>query len=200
MYWSVPAMWPGRTVAVLASGPSMSQAVADKVKHLPRITVNTTYRLALDADIIYACDEAWWKANPEAVQCGGIKVAMEALPGKHPEFPEDVKVLRNTGREGFDPFPDCLRTHNNGGIQAVQVAVHAGAARILLLGFDMRGGHWHEAHPNGDTSDKQFLRWIDRARGLAKAPVDIVNCTEGSALDCFRRESLDDVLSERLAA
>ena len=31
-YWTIPRMWEGRTVAVMASGPSMSQEVADKVR------------------------------------------------------------------------------------------------------------------------------------------------------------------------
>lgn len=47
-YWTVPQMWAGRTVAVMASGPSMSKDVADKVRaaRLPVIVVNNTYRLA----------------------------------------------------------------------------------------------------------------------------------------------------------
>src|SRR6185436_8474475 len=111
-YWTVPPMWKGRTVAVLASGPSMSQSVADSVRHLPRITVNTTYQLARDAEITYACDAVWWAKYPDALEGPGLKVAMEAVPGTHPPTPEAVKVLRNSGRTGFDPDPSALRTIN----------------------------------------------------------------------------------------
>jgi len=203
MYWTIPRHWEGLTVAVLASGPSMSQTVADKVRHLPRIAVNDTYRLAPDADAIYAGDASWWRRNPEALQCQGRKLTIEPLPGVRPDVPFEVQILQNTGREGFDSSPSCLRTHNNGGMQAVQVAIHAGAMRILLLGFDMRGGRWYES-TEAPTSAKQFGIWIHRARALAEAVygiVDIVNCAEDSALDCFRRQSLDGaLLFERLAA
>jgi len=202
MYYSMPRLWEGQTVAVLASGPSMSKAVADKVRHLPRIAVNESFRLAPDADVIYAGDGLWWRINPEALQCQGLKLTIEPLPMIRPDVPFEVQVLQNTGREGWDPSPSCLRTHNNGGMQAVQVAIHGGAKRILLLGFDMRGGRWYETD-EAPTSPRQFGIWVHRARALAAAVaglVDIVNVTEDSALDCFRRQSLDGALKERLAA
>ena len=42
MHWTVPRLWPGATVAVLASGPSMSAAVAEEVRRsgVPTIVVN----------------------------------------------------------------------------------------------------------------------------------------------------------------
>jgi hypothetical protein len=197
-YWTVPPMFAGRTVAVLASGPSMSQAVADQARHLPRIAINTTYRLAPDADIIYAGDAAWWAAHPQALDCPGIKASIEILPKIAPATPDAVRVLRNTGRDGFDPDPSCLRTLANSGAQALQVAVHAGAARVLLLGFDMRGGHWHADHEGNNPSNGQMARWAVRFRGLAWAlmarGISVINCTPGSLLDCFPREDLDGVL------
>lgn len=199
-YWTVPPMWEGRTVAILASGPSMSPTVAASVAHLPRIVINTTYRLAPDADILYACDPAWWQAHPEAAAVRGIKLALEHAPGKRLPVPAGVLFMRNTGRLGFDPSPACLRTGDNSGAQAVQVAVHARAARILLLGFDMKGGHWHGAHPAGlaPTGPSQCRKFVTAFRSLAlelaRRPVEILNCTPGSALDCFPRARLADVL------
>lgn len=197
-YWRVPRMWEGRTVAVMASGPSMSPEVAAAVAHLPRIAVNTTYRLAPDADVIYGSDVKWWNANPEAAACRGIKCSIEARPGVPPaNLPGSVVLLRNSGREGFDANPGAVRTHNNSGAVAVQIAEHAGAARILLLGFDMRGGHWHDPHPVGNPDGRHFLRWISTFRGLARSlRAQVLNCTPDSALDCFPRMSLADALVE----
>jgi len=203
-YWEVPWIWHGRTVAVLASGPSMSQAVADSVRHLPRIAVNTTYQLAPDADVLYACDSKWWRANPEALACPGLKVALEPMPGELPNVPPDVRVLRNSGGEGYDPRPGYLRTLSNSGGQAIQVAAKSGAARILLLGFDMHGGHWHEPHKLGNPRDKTYDRWISRMAGLALAMknlgVEVLNCTPGSRLRCFPMRVLEDAIAERVAA
>ncbi len=205
-YWTVPKFWVGRTVAVMASGPSMSPEIADKVTHLPRVTVNDTIFLAPDAEIIYAGDAHWWNATPAAMNFRGIKATIEAVPCIRPGVPETVRILANTGRDGYEPQPWGLRTHANSGAQAVQIAAHAGAARILLLGFDMQGGHWHEPHPAewGDPNPKRFARWIERFRvlaaELASRGVDVINCTPGSALDSCRFMSLDDALSERAAA
>lgn len=203
MTWVIPPMFAGRTVAVLASGPSMSQAVADRVRHLPRIAINSTYRLAPDADVIYASDSMWWLQHPDALGCPGIKATVEAVRDVAPNVPDVVRVLRNTGREGYDPHPGCVRTLLNSGGVGVQIAAHGKAARILLLGFDMRGGHWHGQHerPLGNPGAALFARWIALMRTLAKAlPVEVLNCTPDSALDCFPMVSLDDALDAREAA
>ena len=203
MTWIIPPLFAGQTVAVLASGQSMSQAVADRVRHLPRIAINTTYRLAPDADVIYASDSMWWLRHPDALECPGIKTTVEAVRGIAPNVPAAVKVLHNTGREGYDPNPGCVRTLLNSGGVGIQIAAHAKAARILLLGFDMRGGHWHGQHerPLGNPGVALFGRWIALMRTLARAiPVEVLNCTPDSALDCFPLVALDDALDARGAA
>lgn len=62
MLWSVPRCFEGGTVVVLASGPSMSQDVADRVmaSGLPAIVTNSTFRLAPWAWMLYGADESWW--------------------------------------------------------------------------------------------------------------------------------------------
>ena len=80
-------------------------------------------------------------------------------------------------------------------------AEHAGAAQLLLFGFDMQGGHWHDPHPwplyQGD--DGHFPRWIARfkvlAAELAARSVEVLNCTPNSALDAFPMALLEDALA-----
>lgn len=198
-YWTVPTIWEGQTVAVMASGPSMSPAVAAAVSHLPRIVVNTTYRLAPDADIIYASDAKWWHANGPALRCPGLKVSIEKCRGMIADnLPSDIMILRNTGREGYDHDPGAARTINNSGAVALQIAVKAGAARVLLFGFDMRGQHWHGPHDRrlGNPSKPFLQRCVIGFRSLARAlpsHVDVVNFSPTSALDCFRKASLEDL-------
>jgi hypothetical protein len=190
--------WEGQTVAVMASGPSMSQESADLVRHLPRIAVNSTYRLAPDADVIYAGDAKWWNANPEALACPGLKASIEIRPGVVPaDMPTGVRVFRNTGRDGFDPSGG-LRTLGNSGAQALQIAVHSKAARVLLLGFDYRGEHWHGPHPRslGNPTVRYLAKCVVRFRSLARslpAGVDVLNCSPESALDCFPKVRIEDV-------
>ena len=110
--------------------------------------------------------------------------------------PADLLTLEISGGSGFDADPRRIRTGDNSGHQALHIAAQTGAARVLLCGFDMTGCHWHGPHPSGlkVTSEGVYERWRRRfeviAPELAARGVDVVNCTPGSALDCFRRADL----------
>jgi sugar phosphate isomerase/epimerase len=182
MMWSVPRMWEGQTVAVLASGFSMSQAVADQVHAagISAIAINNTYRLAPWAYMLYAADAAWWRENPQAWDFKGLKVSVEEFKG--------VLRLQASGPTGFDPDPRRVRTGGNSGYQAVHIAAHAGAARVLLCGFNMGGDHWHPEHaaPLRETPREIYATWIQRLEGLADTlklrGIEVLNCTPDSAI------------------
>jgi len=203
MEWSVPRMWEGKTVAILGSGPSMSKAVAERIHAaaIPTIAINTTFRLAPWADMIYAADARWWSVYERAVQdFPGLKVTCEADAPFH-TIP-DLRLLKQTGRTGFDPDPTCVRTGGNSGYQSIHVAVHAGARRILLCGFDMRGeGHWHGLHPDPlrNAGEEIFTRWFEWYATLFEAlepmDVEVLNCTPRSALPFWPVVDLEEALS-----
>jgi hypothetical protein len=192
--WTIPRLWEGKTVAVLASGPSMSRAVADDVfaAGIPAIVVNDTYLLAPWADMLYAADAAWWAAHPGAADFQGLRVTVQDVGC--------ALKLRCSGPAGFDPHPGAVRSGGHSGHQAVHIAMHAGARRILLCGFDMRGTHWHGPHPEPlrNTAAGTFGRWIEAFAELGAAArqlgIEIVNCTPGSALTCVPAMSLTEAL------
>lgn len=200
--WKVPRMWDGETVAILASGPTMNRGVVAAVERakLRSIVINTTYRIAPQADILYAADKAWWEFYYKQLNgFAGIKATCSPDPITLLPFP-DVMMLRMTGKAGFDPDPGCIRSGQNSGYQAIHIAVHAGAKRILLFGFDMHGGHWHGRHPPNlrNAGEDIFLKWIpffDRlAVILHDMEVEVLNCTPGSALKCFPSTTLEAVV------
>lgn len=198
--WSIPREWDGETVAILASGPSMSQAVADQVRAagVPALVVNNTFRLAPWADLLYAADSAWWQFTPGAQRFDGVKVSCEPVRG--------IPHLRNAGKLGYSDEPDCVHTFGNSGAQAIQIAAKAGAARILLCGFDFTGTHWHGAHvaPLRNSTPELMLQWADGmqllATELASRGVSVLNCTPRSALKCFPAATLEDALETRSAS
>lgn len=201
--WRVPRCFEGLTVAVLASGPSMSQEVADAVHaaDVPAIAINTTFRLAPWASILYAADFEWWQhpAYRDAWAFDGLKLTIHTGAGP---VPDGLLWLRNSGRTGFDDDPAAVRTGSNSGYQAVHIAAAAGAARILLCGFDMQGGHWHGDHPaqlkrnTPDAFEKFRAAFATLVDPLRKRGVDVVNVTPGSALECWRRARLEDELEK----
>ncbi len=202
MYWEAfQPLWKGQTVAILGSGPSMSKRVADSVRHLPRIVLNTTYKLAPDADYIYAGDPAWW-AHPdhaEVFDCPGVKVSLERRTRTHPNTPKEVRILRYGGWGGFDDRPGYLMNNGSSGAQALHLAASLGAARIYLLGFDCHGGHWHGPHPLGlgNPLERTYRGWISAfnalAPMLAERGVEVLNLTQGSRITGFTFGSLEPI-------
>ena len=199
--WSVPRCFEGRTVAVLASGPSMSQEIASQVRAagVPAIVINNTWQLAPWAWALYAADAEWWahESNRAAHSFAGHRISISRIGG--------VLELCNTGKRGFDPNPSHVRTGSTSGYQAVHVAAHTGAARILLCGFDYRhtGGekHWHGDHVAGlrNTDPDCWPTWISHFESLRDelpAGCEVINCTPGSAIGAFRRLDLEEALAE----
>ena len=117
----------------------------------------------------------------------------------------DVKLPGADGLEtlqqikGVDRVkPNTFASRSNSGVLALDVLRNLGATKIVLLGFDMHGTHFFGPYKNGcaNTSEarrrvhlQQFKQWRMR-----NPNVDVVNATEGSALQCFPTARLDDYL------
>ena len=196
-YWSVPRLWPGATVVCLGGGPSLTaEDVAWCRGRARAIAVNDAYRLAPWADVLYACDAKWWRWHGGVSGFAGLKATLEA-----PEYP-GLRRLRQGPVSGLAARPDTLATGRNGGYQAINLAVHLGAARILLLGYDMRlvdgRSHWFGGHPV-PTQPEIYARAMRPCFASLVAPlrrrgVAVVNCTPASALDCFPQRPLRQAL------
>jgi hypothetical protein len=194
--------WAGQTVAVLASGPSMTPADADAVRGLRAIAVNTTFRLAPWADICYSNDEDWIERH--------IGELRDYFRGQiwcgHPTWRSIWvhPIPFNRDAPGLLAAPGCIAWGMNSGAAAINLAVHHGAARVLLLGFDQAWAgarpRWHGRHPAGLQNQRPgFHRW--RAwfqQAAADAPrlgVEIINCSRRTTLECFPRLSLEEALA-----
>jgi hypothetical protein len=205
----VPLLWPGRTVVCLASGPSLAEADVDVVKgKAPVIAVNAAIRLAPWADVFYSGAWEWW--TPQAVKDRAwftglsVRLALNQGPGwnqmRPGVTPEGVIVLANTGDDGFETQPTGIKTYKNSGGAAINVAVHFGATRIILLGYDLqvdRHGrhHFHETGPVRHGSPyADFRRNIaTMVPTLGRLGVEVINCTRSTALTCFPRQALEAI-------
>ena len=198
----VPRLCPGGTVVCIGTGPSLTRDDVDYVRGKATvIAINDAYKLAPWADVLYGCDSRWWLWNSKrgALAFAGLKFALDPAARRYP----GVQVLRKTGETGIETNPSGLRAGRNSGYQAINLAVHLGATRILLLGYDMRGDpqhgdHFFGAHPDGSKPPfaiclKRFETLVDP---LAKLGVEIVNCTPTTKLVCFPRMALREALPE----
>ncbi len=207
---SVPKLWPRETIVVIGGGSSLTRADCDYVRDkahviaikeaavssLPHITPPAPW-----ADVLYAADYKWWKFEKGAPGFAGLKYTIEEQPGQPMNVFPGVQLLRNTGETGLELDPTGLRTGFNSGYQAVNLAVHLGASRIVLLGFDCWRGptgqqNWFGSHPaHVESPYPVFLQcFASIVEPLKAAGVEVLNCSRFTVLSAFPRVPLEDVL------
>jgi len=183
--------WAGATVACLASGPSLSVEQLASVRdwqgpghHV--IAVNTTFKSAPWADVLFAMDRRWW-----------THYLAEAKATFHGElWTSAIKIV------GVNTAPSAkLGSLGNSGAGAILLARYFGAERVVLLGYDGRRGPKGEVHHHGDHPKRlsnalslpkwagQFERMATRLNGM-----DVVNCSPETAIRVFRTAAMDEVL------
>jgi hypothetical protein len=196
----VPTLCPGGVVVCLGGGPSLHSEDVDACRGKATvIAVNDAWRLAPWADALIASDAAWWSHYRGVPGFTGLKVCVQPGADRWP----GVMVLRNTGHAGIETDPTGLRTGRNTGAAAINLAVHFGARRILLLGYDMeakdeRHSHWFGAHPQGLRGGSPYALFREMfatmVGPLRAAGVEVINCSRQTALTCFPRRTLAEVL------
>jgi hypothetical protein len=217
---TVERKWPGSTFVILASGPSLCLEDVELCRGKTRvIAINDAVRLAPWADVLYGGDGQWWRrqygvacANQSTNAVRSFKGLQYALVTRTKECP-GVQVLREVDQAGIDRDPCNLRTgHIRGlrskhsGFQAINLAVHLGAKRILLLGYDLQRGkhgkHFFPAEsPDLSSPYRDFLRaYPSVLQPLNELGIEIRNCSRTTALTCIPRMALSDALDLAVAA
>jgi len=202
-HFTADRRWTGRTVACIASGPSLTAADCERVRAagIPAVAINNAgLDMAPWADVHHACDGRWWHAHPEALAFNRLKTCLVDDP------PAGVVKLPYASGGGIDDRPGHVRAGQNSGYQALHLAAFnfGPAARVILLGYDMQhtGGqiHYHGAHArplrNPKAGDMRGWRahFDAVAPELARRGIEVINCSRATALTCFQRADLEDVL------
>lgn len=203
--------WPNATAVIMASGPSLTAEQAEIVRkwrvlspegHRRVIAINTTYQRAPFADVLYACDLDWWDLYAQKVAAGEWK------PFEQQRWTQDIRAAQRHGcryiesvnSPGLGRKPGLIHQGQNGAYQAINLAVQAGVRRIVLLGLDLHGSHWHGDHPLPLTNPKQYLfeswkrNFARLAEDLREDGVQVVNCSPRTELTAFPTDSLESAL------
>lgn len=157
------------------------------------MVVNDNYRLAPWADWLYACDGAWWKVYANDVRdtfAGECWTRDQAAADKY-----GLHWIRSASNPGLSVDPRVIHEGGNSGYQALNLGVHFGAKRILLLGYDMGGKHWFGDHPDSLPVQSNYRIFLDNfatlPNDLARAGVEVINCTRDTALTVFPRSTIE---------
>lgn len=210
-HYHVPELFKGETVVCIATGPSLCEEDVDYIKNrAPVIAINNAYEVAPWCDILYAGDYKWWgwyaktgrSTGRGAISIPGLKLSL--YPKTEKRWP-DVKTLYNAGTFGLDDRPWAVKTGQNSGYAAINLAVHTGAKRIVLIGYDQKNGpqHFFGQHPtpaapgghkDGDIANTWRPNFNNLVEPLKERDIEIVNCTRDTALECFPMAGLRDIL------
>jgi hypothetical protein len=201
----VARKFPNQTIVCVATGPSLTAADVALVRgRAPVVATNDAYRLCPLADALVAADASWWLTHQGVPTFSGEKWSVEHNSwGRLRERWPEVKRLTPTGDRGIETDPAKIRTGRNSGYLALGLAVHYGASKILLIGYDMghkKGApaHFFGDHPGAMRQQSPYAIFIDAYKS-AVAPlkalgVEVVNCSRSTALACFRRGTLEQEL------
>lgn len=221
--------WEDATVAILAGGPSFgfdqaSRIIVGQARGLRVIAVNDAYLLVPHADVCYFADSEWWAWQTKGIRRSALGLSADEVRARFAAFKgekcsirwsgmnvedEAVHILRNKHGEhvhgdGISLDPTCLVSGKNSGFQAINLAILAGAKRILLLGFDGKPdesgrNHWFGENPRAVRWD-QFYENMRRAfsaaeREIEAAGVSVINCNPASRIDSFPKMTLEAALA-----
>jgi hypothetical protein len=232
--WEVPRIW--NEVWIIGGGPSITEQfdipkqIVQKVinggsiseysdymnaiheKHI--IGINVAFMLGDWIDWVFFGDTGFYlKYARMLAGFSGLKISCSPKT----KSVNWIKYLeRSSGAFGISDKPYKVCWNGNSGAAAISVAVHAGAKRIVLLGFDMNLGenniqHFHGMYRGGarPPSPKR-IRGVERvilpfnrhlkgfpaiARDAKRLGVEILNASPRSRIDVFRKVSVKEILN-----
>ena len=226
MIWRVPRIWEGGDVWILGGGPSVPEqfGIPNKViqevvkggspslyspylsalhtKHV--IGINVSYLIGDWMDMIFFGDSGFFLQNKEKLaRYPGLKISSANAVQKAAWVkytPPDTKHVL-----GISGNPKLVSWNHNSGAAAISIAVHTGAKRIILLGFDMKldadmKQHWHDIYHAPKKVEPIFARHLlgfpEIAKDAERLGVEIINASPDSAIECFRKTTVKILLDE----
>ena len=223
--WTAPPIWKGEQCIVIGGGASIPkqfdipQEVVQSVfsgsstpaAYSPYmeaihkesiIAVNMAYTLGNWVDVLFFGDGAMLKKKGVNIfDFQGLKVscATAILP-----YHKKIKILnRSTKTMGIDFDPNFICWNLNSGAGAINLAVHFGVKRILLLGFDMnltdgKDQHFHKYYGGNPKTVvgvfKRHMKGFAKIAADLKGQVEVINCNPDSAIVDFPKAHIKEFL------
>jgi hypothetical protein len=202
-YTAIPRILEGEEVVyVLGGGPSLRNYDPEELRGQRIIVTNEAFALHPEADALVFVDVGWWQRRKGAVLDvweGGLLIGR----GNYRKLFEAGGCKNVAYRSGvvWSTEPEVLGGKNSG-LAAINAAWLMGAKRAVLLGFDMKPvegrNNYHSIHPVSGKPNythryvQIFIPEIAKASEMVeKVGFVVINATEGSALTCFPKRSLD---------
>lgn len=142
-------IFEGQVVCIIGGGPSLKTFDISVTQGQRCIAVNQSFELTPWAEWLHFADCEWWKWNRAEVlaQWKGL-ISTATSDVKDCNHPRLLRYWRD--RRNFSLVPNTLHGWDSG-TQAVNLAYHLGAKKIVLFGIDMQtdpagATQWHNKH------------------------------------------------------
>lgn len=231
MRWDIPKIWEDGDVWILGGGPSVTEQfdIPDSVvkqvlsgtsspnvyspymeplhkRHV--IGINVSFMIGDWIDMAFFGDPNFFlQYQVELAKFPGLRVSCAPNTENVPW----VKFLAREGShgKGISTNPYKVSWNGNSGAAAISVAAHAGAKRIILLGFDMTLGenkmqHWHDIYKKGPATNEKRLRKLPFHRHLIgfgqiakdakRMGIEILNASPKSVITEFPKYSVKELI------
>lgn len=175
---------------------------------------NNVWQIVPDLAVLYGCNLKWWQHywSPELAAHPAEKWTTNAEAAR--TF--GLHWIAEANRPGLSNDPELVHHGHGSGYSLLNLAYLMGAARIVLLGYDLQYSadyngaarhvgsgprhyfgeypeplrHW----PSVRVQRGVHVELLDLYQSVAdQGAVEIVNCTPGSALRCFPTMDIADV-------
>lgn len=195
--------WDGLCI-VAATGESLTKEVAETCQGHHVIAIKQAFKRFPNAEVLYSLDDYWWRMYRGVPEFKGERWTAHdpsLSPKLHLVKEYDLRVVRGAMNPGFSTNPSLIHYGRNSGYQAINLAIHwlrGPKKRIILVGFDMKGGYFFGMHPKGAQYAGHwptFIPLFEQAAQALPEGVEIFNCSPISILKSFPRMKLEEALA-----
>ncbi len=222
----IEPIYKGETGVLIATGPSLIDEQLDIVRtqqdmgNCRVITLNNVYERMPSTDVMLSCDAPWWRWYYPR------KEDLQNLPcPKYTWFPDlakrfNIDYIKGEIKPGLSFDPGVVRINHGSSPMCINLAVHLGFKRLILIGHDMKFAPDYNPRKRdpGSTPRHYFgeypgplqhwpsvkvgrfvpgvidglIETYDAMRpDLKTAGLEVINCTPGTALTSFPLSTLE---------
>ncbi|RWN11766.1 hypothetical protein [Mesorhizobium sp.] len=201
---SIAREWEGETAFVLAGGASVKDLDLSPLKGRRVIAINSAVLAWPDADILFFADARWWSDPPHGwkADIGSFKGRVVTTSGGGPQGV--TRLMKVDPSNGIALNPAQLALARTSVTGAINLTVHLGCRRDVLLGVDGKNGDGGRRHHHGAAYPWPFVKgsfdlhqaeFQAVAPSIARAGVDVVNANPDSAIDVWPKMRFEEAIA-----
>lgn len=197
----VPRDWPGETVFIVASGPSVNTFPFERIAGRRTVAVKDGYLKVPYADVLLIGDHRYARRNPDLSRYLGELILYtdpDPLPAKLHD--ERMRFIPKVAGGGISDNPKELRGTFTTTALAIGYAIMRGATTVYLIGVDAKPGPNKERHFVGSLVEDWPQRYVKQRWGLGRLDRDfkrfgaqVFNLNPDSACRVFPFRRIEDV-------